>query len=258
MIALVHHPLAFETGLAQTQRRALHASEKQALAHPRHVVVTSAATKQLLESEYEVHGDRISVVPPGTDRADPARGSGEGVVTLLAVGSVVPRKGYDILIAAMAMLKDMPCRLVVAGDRTRDPATASQLDADIQRHGLGEKVSVIGAVAPEALTALYSRADIFVLASRFEGYGMAFAEAIAHGLPVVATRGGALAETVPDGVGLLVPTDDAAALAAALRRLIEDRDERQKFAAASRKAALRLPTWVESGKLFAKIIEATA
>ena len=87
---------------------------------------------------------------------------------------------------------------------------------------------------------------------------MAFAEAIAHGLPVVATRGGALAETVPDGVGLLVPTDDAAALAAALRRLIEDRDERQKFAVASRKAALRLPTWEESGKLFAQIIEATA
>ena len=99
-------------------------------------------------ADYDVPSQRISVVRPGNDPVPPAPGSDGGVVRLLSVGSVVPVKGYDLLIAAVATLTDMPWRLTIAGDRTRNPAIAAQLDADIEAHGLGERVAVLGAVPP--------------------------------------------------------------------------------------------------------------
>src|SRR5262249_56411682 len=98
--------------------------------------------------------------------------------------------------------------------------------------------------------------DLFVLPSRFEGYGMAFAEAIAHGLSVIGTRAGAVPDTVPADAGVLVPPDDVAALAAALRRLIEARDERRRPAAGARAATL--PTWPEQAALFAAVLDRLA
>ena len=175
---------------------------------------------------------------------------------MLAVGSLVRRKGYDVLVAALADLKDLPWRLTIAGDRTRSPATAAALDADILRHGLGEHVAVLGAVPDERLAELYAGADLFVLPSRHEGYGMAFAEAIAHGLPVIGTTAGAIPDTVPDGAGILVPPDDRDALTRALRRLIASDGERQDLAAAAGAAAARLPTWRQSAEEFARAIEA--
>src|SRR6266446_3719149 len=202
-------------------------------------------------ADYDVPSQRISVVRPGNDPVRPAPGSDGGVVRLLSVGSVVPVKGYDLLIAAVATLTDMPWRLTIAGDRTRNPAAAAQLDAD----GLGDRVAVLGAVPPERIIELFLASDVFVLASRFEGYGMALAEAIAHGLPVVSTMAGAIPDTVPAGTGLLVPLDDAAALAQALRRLISDRAERQQLAMKARAAAAQLPTWQDSARLFAGAVE---
>ena len=114
---------------------------------------------------------------------------------------------------------------------------------------------MLGAVPPERIIELYLASDVFVLASRFEGYGMALAEAIAHGLPVVSTMAGAIPDTVPAGTGLLVPPNDVAALARALRRLISDRAERQRLATNARAAAAQLPTWQDSARLFAGAIE---
>jgi glycosyltransferase involved in cell wall biosynthesis len=149
----------------------------------------------------------------------------------------------------------MPWRLTIAGDRTRNPAAAAQLDADIETHGLGDRVAVLGAVPPERIIELFLASDVFVLASRFEGYGMALAEAIAHGLPVVSTMAGAIPQTVPTATGLLVPPDDAAALARALRRLIGHPAERWRLATNARAAAARLPTWQDSARLFAGAVE---
>ena len=138
--------------------------------------------------------DRISVVEPGTDRGAAARTAGEnGTVALLAVGAIVPRKGYDLLIAALARLKHLPWRLTIAGDRTRDPQTAAARSKPPSRgFGLADRVDMPGSVSDEQLAALYAEADLFVLPSRFEGYGMAYAEALAHGLPVVGTTAGAI------------------------------------------------------------------
>jgi glycosyltransferase involved in cell wall biosynthesis len=258
VVALVHHPLAFESGLSDAQRRVFHASEKSALDHVRRIVVTSDATMKLLMSDYDVSGERIAVVRPGNDRVEMAQGSGGGFVSLLAVGAIVPRKGYDVLIAALATLKDLPWRLTIAGDRDRDPQAAAQLDADIATHGFSGRVIVTGAVPAERLAALYRGADIFVLASRFEGYGMAFAEAVAYGLPVVGTNAGAIPEAVPAAASVLVAPGDAHALAAALRRVIEGRGERERLAFAARAAARSLPTWEDAGRLFAQAIEIAA
>jgi glycosyltransferase involved in cell wall biosynthesis len=117
---------------------------------------------------------------------------------------------------------------------------------------------VLGAVSSEQLAALYDAADLFVLASYFEGYGMAYSEALAHGLPVIGTTAGAITETVPREAGLLVPPGDAAALAAALRRAITDSDLRQRLAGSAFAAARQLPTWSQSGAIFAKALERLA
>ena len=218
-------------------------SERAALAAADRVVVTSEATARIVIRDYGVSTQRISVVRPGNDPVPPALGSNDGVVRLLSIGSVLPVKGYDLLIAAVATLKEMPWRLTIAGDRIRNPAAAAQLDTDIEAHGLGNRVAVLGALPRERIMELYLASDVFVLASRFEGYGMALAEAIAHGLPVVSTMAGAIPNTVPPGAGLLVPSDDAAALARALRRLISDPTERRRLATNARAAAVQLPTW---------------
>jgi glycosyltransferase involved in cell wall biosynthesis len=255
LIALVHQPLAQESGLDTAQADVFRESERAALAAAARVVVTSETTGRIVTTDYSVQSQRISVVRPGNDPVPPARGSSDAAVRLLSIGSVVPGKGYDVLIAALATIADLPWRLTIAGDRTRNLAAAARLDADISDHGLGDRVVVLGAVPPERVIELYLASDVFVLASRFESYGMALAEALAHGLPVVSTRAGAIPDTVPEGTGLLVPPDDVVALAQALRRLISDRTERQRFAMNARAAAAQFPSWQESARLFAGAIE---
>jgi glycosyltransferase involved in cell wall biosynthesis len=117
---------------------------------------------------------------------------------------------------------------------------------------------VLGAIPSERLDRLYAEADLFVLASRFEGYGMAYAEAIAHGLPVIGTTAGAIPETVPAGAGVLVAPNNTVALAGALRWAIEHADARRHLAMAARAAARHLPTWQDSAKLFSRTLEAVA
>jgi glycosyltransferase involved in cell wall biosynthesis len=258
LIALVHHPLALETGLSCADADSLRASERVALAAVHHVVVTGKATARLLACDYAVPPERITVVPPGVDAAiRPRTGRGD-TVALLSVGALVPRKGYDVLLAALAEVRDLSWRLTIVGARDRSPATAAEFDAAIAALGLAHRVSLAGVVSTERLAALYAEADVFVLPSRFEGYGMAFAEALAHGVPVIGTTAGAIPDTVPAGAGILVAPDDVAALATALRLLMTDGDEWLRLAAGARAAATQLPTWPQSARLFSKVLEAAS
>lgn len=257
MVALVHHPLAYESGLDAAAAARLRASETAALAGATEVIVSSATTAWLLAEEYGVPAEQVTVVRPGTEPAPPARGSGGAAPALLAVGSVVPRKGYDVLIAALADLADLAFHLTIVGDRGRDLGTASAISAQISAMDLTACVTLAGAVPEKELAAFYAGADLFVLASRYEGYGMAYADAIAHGLPVVGCDAGAVREVVGDA-GILVPPDDPAALAAALRPLISDAAARERLAARARMAASRLPRWAESGRQFAAVLTRVA
>jgi glycosyltransferase involved in cell wall biosynthesis len=255
LIALVHHPLALESGLSAPEIEALRASERAALAAVRHVVTTSQTVAKLLIADYGVPEAQITIAPPGTDPAPAARGSGGPAVVLLAVGAITPRKGYDVLVAALGMVRGPPWRLTIVGDRHRDPTTSARLEADIARLGLSDRIALAGAVSAARLEALHDGADLFVLASRFEGYGMAFADAMARGLPIVGTNAGAIPETAPSA--LLVPPDDPVALAAALDRLIKDDRARRRLAADARRAARHLPAWSTSARLLAEAVAGT-
>ncbi len=258
LIALVHHPLALESGLSPSDAEAFFESERAALAATRGVIVTSPSTSQILLDDYDVPAECITVACPGTDRGAIAPGSSDGIVRLVSIGAVVPRKGFDVLIEALSKIADLPWRLTIAGDLSRDEAAALQLHADIKQNGLAGRIEVLGALAPDRIPALYAGADLFVLASRFEGYGMAFAEAMVHGLPIVGTTAGAIPDTVPPDAGVLVEPNDVRALARALKMLIERPKERRWLASGARAAGEKLPTWQDQARLFAGAVEAVA
>ena len=183
---------------------------------------------------------------PGTDRAATKTRSETDCPHLLAVGTIVPRKGYDLLLQALAALTDLPWHLDIVGDTTRNEPCFQALKTQLHATGLKDRVTFHGAVPPEALAEFYSKADIFVLASRYEGYGMAYTEALAHGLPVIGSGEGAVRETLPEGAAIYCGVEDVGRLTSALKRLIEDGDARTAFAAAARQTADALPTWPDA------------
>jgi glycosyltransferase involved in cell wall biosynthesis len=258
LVALVHHPLALESGLTPDRADALRRSERAALAQVREVVVTSPATAKLIASDYGVPAGHITVARPGNDPVPLLARGPNDVPRLLSVGAVVPRKGFDILVQALAALADIPWQLTIVGDLTRDPNETAKLEGLISQHGLSDRIETIGAIPPSLLAMLFGRADLFVLASRFEGYGMAYAEALSHGLPVVGTTAGAIPETIPKGAGLLVPPDEPAALTATLRSVIVDTDQRRHLSEAALAAARTLPTWQQSASIFAATLDRLA
>ncbi len=255
LVALVHHPLALESGLSPTRAAALRQSERAALAGAAMVVATSRTTALTLRRDYAVPEARLLVAVPGTDPAPPAIGADYPEVALLSVGSLVPRKGHDVLLRALARCVAWPWRLTVVGDDTRDAQAAAQVRALAGSLGLGERVRFTGAVDPSRLEALYSRSDLFVLASRHEGYGMAGTEAIARGLPVVSTTAGAIPEALPPAACRLVPPDDPVALAEALAGLLADPAARRRLAAAAIEAAASLPRWHQTAAVVAHALE---
>lgn len=254
VIALVHHPLAFEAGLSAAHAARFKQTEKQALAYASQIIVTSPATARDLTEYFEVSPERINAVIPGTDRAPFAIGSQSEVVALLSVGSIIPRKGFDVLLPALNQIKDLPWHLTIAGDRSRNIEAPRQLDHDIAEFSFSDRISILGAVSVETLADLYARSDVFVLASRFEGFGMAYAEALAHGLPVVGTTGGAIPDTVPAEAGLLVEPGNVVALSLALKKMIESREVRDQLASGARRIALIQPTWADSAQRFSEAL----
>ncbi|MGD9880270.1 MAG: glycosyltransferase family 4 protein [Reyranella sp.] len=258
VVALVHHPLACETGLTPGVAERLRASERAALAAAHWVIATSDATADLLVDQFGVSRERLRVIFPGTDPVPQAAGRGSGRLRLLSVGAIVPRKGFDVLIEALSALTDLDWQLTIAGDRDRDRGAVERLDALIAKHRLGDRIVSPGAVSPAHLAELYAGADVFVLASHFEGYGMAYAEAVAHGLPIIGTTGGAIPQTVPASASRLVPPGDVAALALALRDVLTNEPGRRALATGARAAAAALPTWARSGEAFACLLEGLA
>ncbi|MFZ1326205.1 MAG: glycosyltransferase family 4 protein, partial [Candidatus Contendobacter sp.] len=231
LVGLVHHPLALETGLEAVTRQRLYASERAALAQVRGVIVTSPATARAL-ADYGVGPERCAVVPPGTAPAALAQGSRGGDLLLLCVASLTPRKGHAVLFRALARLPAaLRWRLRCVGSPDLAPVTADELRRLAAELGLTDRIAFIGELAAAALAVEYQQADLFVLPSYYEGYGMALAEALARGLPVVSTTAGAIPDTVPTAAGLLTPPGDVAALAEVLQRIMRDARLRDRLAA---------------------------
>jgi glycosyltransferase involved in cell wall biosynthesis len=253
LVALVHHPLALETGLSQADAAALMESERRALACTRAVIVTSQTTAGLLQQRFGVPASRITVAIPGVDPVPPRGPRAPGSPRIFAMGAVSPRKAHHILVEALCDIKDMDWSCVIAGNLERDPAAAAALRQQIDSLGLTSRIKLVGEISEQEAMAQYAQADIFALASLYEGYGMVFSEALAHGLPIVATTGGAIPEVVPQNAGLLVPPGDAKAFAQALRASLADPDRREAMAAA---AGARQQDWGQTALRIATALRA--
>lgn len=252
-VALVHHPLAFESGLEPLVAARLCKTEREALEVARAVIATSAHTADQLAAEFGVARERLHVAEPGTDRPSRSRGSGTAPC-LLCVATVTARKAHDVLIAALARLSGWAWRCRIVGSLDRDPDTAARVAALVRDFGLADRVTLEGELAAGDLEAAYQGGDVFVLPSRYEGYGMAFAEAMAHGLPVVACAVGAVPWTVPARAGLLVAPDDPEALAGALERLLADPELRRRLADGAWAHGAVLPTWKDTAAAVARAL----
>jgi len=250
IVALIHHPLGLETGLDSKQREQFDAAEARALAVADKILVTSRWTGRLL-AERGVPEARIAAVMPGSERAALARGSGTSVLNLLCVATLTPRKGHAVLFDALAGLRDRPWQLVCVGSAERDAQTAAALREQIETLGLTGRIHMLGELSGEECDRRYAEANVFVLASFMEGYGMALAEALARGLPVLSTSAGAIPHTVPASAGILVPPGDSAALAGALAEIMDDSDRLEALSHGARRARERLPDWNEACARFA-------
>lgn len=254
IVALIHHPLAFEGGLEDARRDELHRIEQVNLAQCAAVIVTSPATASLLADSYGVPADTITFARPGTD---PRTSSHHPISPplIVSVGSHSRRKGHDILLRALSHIEHVPWQAVIAGS-VRDEAYSTELHTLVHHLNLGNRVSLVGEVTAEQLQRLYSEASVFALATRFEGYGMVFDEAMTYGLPIVSCAVGAVPDTVAPGAGLLVPADDARAFADALHSVLVNAADRQAMAAASHRAGLSLPTWSATAEIIATVLDA--
>jgi glycosyltransferase involved in cell wall biosynthesis len=254
IVALVHLPLAAAIDLDADVADQVREQERRAFRAARRIIVTSPATIPLLAS-YNLPDGSIRVVEPGTDRAAIARGCDGDTVHLLCVATVNAGKGHEILLRALARVPARNWQLTCAGSLTRDPAAVERVQRVIVELGLEDRVQLVGELDANSIAACYNTADVFVLATRQETYGMAVAEALAHGLPVVSTTTGAIPSLVSSEAGILVPPGDADVLSAALTRLIDDPDLRARLAEGARRMADRLPTWDDACEKFAAALQ---
>jgi glycosyltransferase involved in cell wall biosynthesis len=233
VVVLVHMPLGEER-------------EARALAVADAVVVPSVWTKQWLLEAYPLDPAVVHVAVPGTEPADPSRSTAAGR-RLLAVGPISRGKGHDTLMDALDALDDVaePWRLELVGSTALDRETAER----VSRWAAGKdgRVRITGAVPLPAVSAAYARADLLVHPSRAETYGMVVAEALARGIPVVASDVGGTREALGMGrrgiPGRLVAPGDAAGLAAALRSWLTDPALRSRLRTAAAERRTTLPLW---------------
>lgn len=254
-VGLIHHPLSMETGLSDDAIGRLAAIEGPLMHRATRLIVTSPGTRRDLAG-FDIDPARVSVVLPGVESSAPAKGSeGDRPRQLLTVGSLTRRKGHLTLLEALADMRDLDWHLNLVGSAAWDPAHAREIEAAIPEHGLEARVTLIGERDEAGLAGLYDGADLFVLASHHEGYGMVLTEALARGLPIVSTTAGAIPETVPAAAGRLVPPDQPDALAEALRSVLTDAEGYKQLAAGALQARSKLQSWEQSTREFASALD---
>jgi glycosyltransferase involved in cell wall biosynthesis len=258
LVVLVHLPLADETGLAPDLAAELDERERRTLRAAGAVVVTSAAAARGL-GRHGLAADRVHVAEPGVDVAALAGGT-DGASRLLCVASVTPRKNQHRLVDALAELPDRRWTLACVGPLRRDPGYVEALAARIARHGLEDRIELAGPLTGAALDDQYDAADLAVLVSETETYGMVVTEALARGIPVLVTAAGALPDTLgraPDGSrpGLLVDPGDHEGLVAALRSWFDDASLRYRLRTSTRQRRAILTRWEHTARRLHEVLD---
>ena len=228
--------------------------EREVLAAAAAVVVTSAWTRRRLEQLYALPADRVHVAEPGVDAAALAPGTAAGD-SLLCVAAVTPGKGHDVLLDGLATAADLPWRCTCVGSLDRDRAFADL----VRGRARDGRVRFTGPRTGAELDRAYAAADLLVLASYAETYGMVVTEALARGVPVLATDVGGVTEALGRGAdgtrpGLLVPPGDPAALGAALRAWLGDAELRGRLRRAARERRASLRGWPATTSVVAGVL----
>jgi glycosyltransferase involved in cell wall biosynthesis len=254
LVVLLHMPVGTSVAAGEREGAVLTAAAA--------VITTSRWSRSWVLETYGLDPGRVEAAEPGVDAAEPVTGSAHGG-NLLCVASVTPGKGHDVLLAALTRVADLSWRCECIGALTRAPDFVADLRRGAERSGVQDRLVVRGPLTGDDLAAAYATADVLVLASRAESYGMVVTEALAHGLPVVAADVGGIPEALghaPDGTrpGLLVPAGDVDALAAALRRWLGDAHLRDSLRAAARHRRTRLTRWSETTERVARILAEAA
>jgi glycosyltransferase involved in cell wall biosynthesis len=249
LVVLVHMPLGE------------HTEERASLSAATAVVTTSEWTRSWLLDRYDLQPDEVHVAEPGVDAADVAPGTAAGA-ELLCVAAVIPAKGHDVLLNALARLPDLRWSCVCVGTLTRDPDFVTRLTRQARETGIGDRVHFVGPRTETDLDGSYAVADAVVLPSRAETYGMVVTEALAHGLPVVASAVGGLPDALGGAngntPGLLVPPGDSTALADALRCWLVDDQLRQNLRRRAQERRSLLPGWQVASDAISRILAEVA
>jgi glycosyltransferase involved in cell wall biosynthesis len=253
LVVLVHMPLGHRPVDDDTRPRE-HAVLSAAVA----VVVTSAWSKRRLLELYSLPPDRVHVAVPGVEPAELAPGTDTGGA-LLCVAAVRFEKGHDVLLRALEMVSDESWLCVCVGSLDRDRSFVEDLVGRARRGGLGERVEFAGPLTGGDLDRRYGSADLMVLASRAETYGMVITEALARGLPVIAAEVGGVPEALGHGAagvrpGMLIPPEDPVALAAALRAWLGDAELRGRLRRAARERRESLSRWSRTASVIADVL----
>ena len=249
-VGLIHHPVSLETGLSEAQRAALDAVERRLFARLTRLLVTSDTTAETLTARFHIPGDRVRTVVPGTDDAPRCPGSDGPTCEILSIGTLIPRKGHDVLLRALARLFDLDWHLTIVGAPDRDRPHAHGLLALADELNIAHRVHFAGELVGDALEAAWRAADLFALATHYEGYGMAIAEALKRGLPVVVTAGGAAGALITPESGCVCPVGDRDQVSKSLRRLIFGGELRREMAEHAWQVGQTLPSWEKQAALF--------
>jgi glycosyltransferase involved in cell wall biosynthesis len=244
LVALLHQ-LPSDANVRPRSR----ASERAVLRSASLVVTVS---RHLADRVSPETGATVAVVPPGWDRAFASRRVERGII--LAVANAEPGKRVADAIDAFVRARLPGARFVLAGEHRGTSAEAERIDA--YASALGRTLILDGVLDPPALSDRYAAARVFVTASSYEGWGITVAEAMASGVPVVAFDVPGVRELVRQGEdGILVETGDVEGLARGLRRLWDDPALRRRMGAAAQRRARSGPTWHQTGRRFARVLE---
>jgi glycosyltransferase involved in cell wall biosynthesis len=253
LVVLVHMPLGDESP-------ALRNREGATLGTADSVVTTSRWCRDRLLDLYPLAPERIHVAQPGVRVGPIAAGSAQGSA-LLCVAAVTPGKGHDVLVEALANVADLAWSCVCVGSVVRDQRFADRVRRRAETLGLADRIAFVGPRTGPDLDAHYAAADLLVLASRGETYGMVVTEALARGLPVLTTDVKGLPEAVgaaPDDSrpGLLTRPDDPEAFGAALRRWLTEPALRRRLGRSARARRETLAGWDVTTDLVAAALTA--